>query len=254
MRQAKVLAMLPCVDGRDALRLGVPAGGCAKDSYTIGVSNTVQGNGWREEMICSMKAQALASGKVSQAQHRAPQHRCGRAAGRHPQPDLRRRRRHRRQSGRSSGRQPGDQGSDRQGHRRGRRRPGRHRAVRLRDLQQPGRIRLPRRQVALRADGRQGRRLLHARRRRCFRRQRSRQGLQARAGGIPGRQGRAGGLHRLAAGPGQAADARLHLQRRAVQRRVDVRHRQRHRRRAGRVRQSAGAGRRAPTMPASSAS
>src|SRR4029077_13322205 len=37
----------------------------AKDSYTIGVSNTVQGNGWREEMICSMKAQALASGKVS---------------------------------------------------------------------------------------------------------------------------------------------------------------------------------------------
>src|SRR4029077_9325702 len=37
----------------------------AKDSYTIGVSNTVQGNGWREEMICAIKAQALASGKVS---------------------------------------------------------------------------------------------------------------------------------------------------------------------------------------------
>jgi ribose transport system substrate-binding protein len=33
--------------------------------YTIGVSNTVQGNGWREEMICSIKAQALASGEVS---------------------------------------------------------------------------------------------------------------------------------------------------------------------------------------------
>ena len=32
--------------------------------YTIGVSNTVQGNGWREEMICSIKAQALASGEV----------------------------------------------------------------------------------------------------------------------------------------------------------------------------------------------
>ena len=32
--------------------------------YTIGVSNTVQGNGWREEMICAMKAEALASGKV----------------------------------------------------------------------------------------------------------------------------------------------------------------------------------------------
>ena len=33
--------------------------------YKIGVSNTVQGNGWREEMVCAMKAQALASGKVS---------------------------------------------------------------------------------------------------------------------------------------------------------------------------------------------
>ncbi|WP_419913794.1 ABC transporter substrate-binding protein [Hoeflea sp.] len=32
--------------------------------YTIGVSNTVQGNGWREEMVCAMKAQAKASGKV----------------------------------------------------------------------------------------------------------------------------------------------------------------------------------------------
>jgi len=33
--------------------------------YKIGVSNTVQGNGWREEMICAIKAQALASGKVA---------------------------------------------------------------------------------------------------------------------------------------------------------------------------------------------
>ncbi|RUV59904.1 sugar ABC transporter substrate-binding protein, partial [Mesorhizobium sp. M5C.F.Ca.IN.020.29.1.1] len=31
----------------------------------IGVSNTVQGNGWREEMICAIKAQALASGEVT---------------------------------------------------------------------------------------------------------------------------------------------------------------------------------------------
>ena len=36
----------------------------AAGKYTIGISNTVQGNGWREEMICAMKAQALASGKV----------------------------------------------------------------------------------------------------------------------------------------------------------------------------------------------
>ena len=33
--------------------------------YTIGVSNTVQGNGWREEMICAIKAQALDSGQVA---------------------------------------------------------------------------------------------------------------------------------------------------------------------------------------------
>ncbi|NND18599.1 MAG: sugar ABC transporter substrate-binding protein, partial [Silicimonas sp.] len=34
-------------------------------SYTIGVSNTVQGNGWREQMICAMRAQALVEGDVS---------------------------------------------------------------------------------------------------------------------------------------------------------------------------------------------
>ena len=33
--------------------------------YVIGVSNTLVGNGWREEMICAVKAQAIASGKVS---------------------------------------------------------------------------------------------------------------------------------------------------------------------------------------------
>ncbi|UCI27776.1 ABC transporter substrate-binding protein [Mesorhizobium sp. B2-8-5] len=37
----------------------------AQGKYTIGISNTVQGNGWREEMICAMKAQALASGEVT---------------------------------------------------------------------------------------------------------------------------------------------------------------------------------------------
>jgi ribose transport system substrate-binding protein len=34
--------------------------------YHFGASNTLQGNGWREEMICSIQAQALASGQVSQ--------------------------------------------------------------------------------------------------------------------------------------------------------------------------------------------
>ena len=53
--------------GLAALAAGLSAGvAMAQDeTYTIGVSNTVQGNGWREEMICAIKAQALASGKVA---------------------------------------------------------------------------------------------------------------------------------------------------------------------------------------------
>ena len=35
------------------------------EGYKIGISNTVQGNGWREQMVCAMKAEALASGKVA---------------------------------------------------------------------------------------------------------------------------------------------------------------------------------------------
>ena len=46
------------------LGIGMAASATA-DNYTIGVSNTVQGNGWREEMVCAMKAQALVSGKVA---------------------------------------------------------------------------------------------------------------------------------------------------------------------------------------------
>ena len=41
-----------------------PSGG-GTTKYVVGVSNTLQGNGWREEMICSIKAQAKASGVVS---------------------------------------------------------------------------------------------------------------------------------------------------------------------------------------------
>ena len=40
-------------------------GAASAETYTIGISNTVQGNGWREEMVCAMKAQALASGEVA---------------------------------------------------------------------------------------------------------------------------------------------------------------------------------------------
>jgi ribose transport system substrate-binding protein len=34
------------------------------EAYHIGVSNTLTNNGWREEMICSIRAQSLVSGKV----------------------------------------------------------------------------------------------------------------------------------------------------------------------------------------------
>ena len=37
----------------------------AAEKYVVGVSNTLVGNGWREEIVCSVKAEALASGKVS---------------------------------------------------------------------------------------------------------------------------------------------------------------------------------------------
>jgi len=61
MRLTKTLTLLL---GGAALLASAAASG-AQGTYTIGVSNTVQGNGWREEMVCSIKAQALASGKVA---------------------------------------------------------------------------------------------------------------------------------------------------------------------------------------------
>ncbi len=45
--------------------LGTTAFAEAHGGYVIGISNTVQGNGWREEMVCAMKAQALVSGDVA---------------------------------------------------------------------------------------------------------------------------------------------------------------------------------------------
>src|SRR5213083_201971 len=44
--------------------MAVSASATPQAKYVIGVSNTLVGNGWREEMICAVKAQALASGKV----------------------------------------------------------------------------------------------------------------------------------------------------------------------------------------------
>jgi ribose transport system substrate-binding protein len=51
--------------GTAAVALAIGFGGVAEAKmYKIGISNTVQGNGWREEMVCAMKAQALNSGMV----------------------------------------------------------------------------------------------------------------------------------------------------------------------------------------------
>src|SRR4029453_6485322 len=59
----RYLTMLPLLAGTAMMASAVAS--MAQGSYTIGVSNTVQGNGWREEMVCAIKAQALASGEVA---------------------------------------------------------------------------------------------------------------------------------------------------------------------------------------------
>ena len=60
-RLALVLAAAVAV----AVTAAVTASARSSAKYVIGVSNTLVGNGWREEMICSVKAQANASGNVS---------------------------------------------------------------------------------------------------------------------------------------------------------------------------------------------
>jgi ribose transport system substrate-binding protein len=59
------LAATACGGGDDDAPEGGTSGSGKTDNFVIGVSNTLAGNGWREQMICSVKAQALASGKVS---------------------------------------------------------------------------------------------------------------------------------------------------------------------------------------------
>lgn len=48
-----------------AVGLAIPTGASAQQQFVIGVSNTHIGNSWREEFVCSIKAEALASGLVS---------------------------------------------------------------------------------------------------------------------------------------------------------------------------------------------
>ncbi|HEV2919474.1 MAG TPA: substrate-binding domain-containing protein, partial [Actinomycetota bacterium] len=57
------LAVTACGGGDD--NSGGGSSGGSDKKFVIGVSNTLAGNGWREQMICSVKAQALASGKAS---------------------------------------------------------------------------------------------------------------------------------------------------------------------------------------------
>jgi ribose transport system substrate-binding protein len=54
------------LSGSAALAIAATLGSAAlaEGPYAIGVSNTVQGNGWREEMICAMRAQALVEADV----------------------------------------------------------------------------------------------------------------------------------------------------------------------------------------------
>ena len=60
---AAALVLSACSAGGDGGNTDTPA--AQKDGgYVIGVSNTLAGNGWREEAICSVKAEALANGKV----------------------------------------------------------------------------------------------------------------------------------------------------------------------------------------------
>jgi ribose transport system substrate-binding protein len=64
LRWALALVALAAVAVTAAVTASAKSGKGQAD-YVIGVSNTLVGNGWREEMICAVKAQALASGKVS---------------------------------------------------------------------------------------------------------------------------------------------------------------------------------------------
>jgi ribose transport system substrate-binding protein len=64
---AAVFVIAGCTGGGDGSP-GASAGasaGAGEGEYHIGVSNTIVGNGWREEMICSIKAQAADSGAVA---------------------------------------------------------------------------------------------------------------------------------------------------------------------------------------------
>jgi ribose transport system substrate-binding protein len=63
MKRLEKLTYLSLLSAVSAVALA--SGAMAADKFVVGVSNTLIGNGWREEMICSIKAQAESSGLVS---------------------------------------------------------------------------------------------------------------------------------------------------------------------------------------------
>jgi ribose transport system substrate-binding protein len=66
MALALAAVVAACGSGSDNSSGGSSgSSGGGDQKFTIGVSNTLVGNGWREEMICAVKAQAAASGQVS---------------------------------------------------------------------------------------------------------------------------------------------------------------------------------------------
>ena len=56
----------PAADSSDATEEPAAEADAADGGFVIGVSNTLVGNGWREQMICAIKAEATASGLVDE--------------------------------------------------------------------------------------------------------------------------------------------------------------------------------------------
>ncbi|HXQ33978.1 MAG TPA: substrate-binding domain-containing protein, partial [Anaerolineales bacterium] len=64
MKQNKLLTLFSLLLVASVLLTACGGGAAKTDGFVIGVSNTLVGNGWREQMICSIKAEATASGIV----------------------------------------------------------------------------------------------------------------------------------------------------------------------------------------------
>ena len=64
-RRVVVIATIMLVAVASLLAARAATAGSTQTKFVLGVSNTLVGNGWREEMICAVKAEAKASGKVS---------------------------------------------------------------------------------------------------------------------------------------------------------------------------------------------